>query len=74
MFAVMTKHNKSISLGLIRKQREAAGRQEAPRDEEEEEEKTKKTRRRRRRKTADVSYDSVGIMRSISSGTRNEQK
>lgn len=49
MFAVMTKHNKSISLGLIRKQREAAGRQEAPRDEEEEE-KTKKTRRRRRRR------------------------
>lgn len=73
MFAVMTKHNKSISLGLIRKQREAAGRQEAPRDEEEEE-KTKKTRRRRRRKTTDVSYDSVGIMRSISSCTRNEQK
>lgn len=36
--------------------------------------KMKKTRRRRRRKTADVSYDSVGIMRSISSCTRNEQK
>lgn len=51
MFAVMTKHNKSISLGLIRKQREAAGRQEAPRDEEEEEkdeeDKKKKTKKDR---------------------------
>lgn len=50
MFAVMTKHNKSISLGLIRKQREAAGRQKAPRDEEEEEEKDEEDKKKKTEK------------------------
>lgn len=50
MFAVMTKHNKSISLGLIRKQREAAGRQKALRDEEEEEEKDEEDKKKKTEK------------------------